>query len=377
MSESKKMPENILNKLMQEIGADDPESVAKIIDTESSGTVLGLVIQSGKSLVMQVYQKCLDFLWGLVRSVLAALLPQLFLRYATGTYLEEYAKDHGLERHPGQFTILPLECTKDAGTSLTLYAGDVFYIVEQEPRRYQVLEETEIDEAATEFQINVEALAPSEVIGDITYIYSKAYNPATGLTWACEEALPINTIEFAFSDLVQTGENPEEDDTLRDRVYALKSLEVIETGIDLYYENLLKTVALVSYVTLDEVDPVDATLTYTIYGASGELTSQTQEEAQIVFDAGKMRTDKGLILLATAYPLAISISRTGGGTENEIINAVNNHFLELNRGADFEACDLYNTLDGLWPDMITRIVPQNIVLPPGRYFVPNTTIQEI
>ena len=194
MSETPVIPEKTLTKLVQEIGADDTQAMATIMDNERQGTVLESVIQSGKSLVMKAYKVCLDSLWHLVQGILRALIPQLFLRYATGTYLEEYAKDHGLERHPGQYTRLTLDCTKDSGISMSLAIGDVIYIVEQNPRRYEVLADQDIDSAVTAFQVLVQALAPFDP--ETGYIFSKDYNAATGLTWDCEEALPFNTIEF-------------------------------------------------------------------------------------------------------------------------------------------------------------------------------------
>lgn len=371
------MPEETLNQMMLELGVDDPDFMADTINSEIAGTVLENLVQSGKSLVMTIFQKCLDALWVLLQSAFRTLIPMLFLRYAIGVWLEEIAKDHGLSRFLGQFTILTLTITKDIGTPLSLSKGDVFYIVEQDPRRYEVLNDMEVDQAESSFQVDVQALAPTDEINGDTYIYSAKYNAATGLEWNCEEALPLNSIAFEESGFVQSGEDPETDASLRSRVYALKSLEAIELGIDLYYKQLLKTVAGVAHVTLDSVDDSDATLYYTLYGATGQLTQDTLDEAQAVFDANKMRTDKGVLALATPYSLSITISKTGGGTENEIINAVNQHFQSMERGEDFESCFLYDHLAESWPDMTVRITPQYAVLPIGNYFVPDTTVQEI
>ncbi|MBU2514508.1 baseplate J/gp47 family protein [bacterium] len=371
------MPEETINKMMQELGVDNPDFVANKIETESSGTVLEKLIQSGKSLVMTIYQKCLDAMWKAFQSAFRYLIPMLYLRYAIGIWLEEIAKDHGLKRFLGQFTILPLTATKDAGTALTLHAGDVFYIIEQEPRRYEVLEDLEIDQAETEFQFNVQALAPTEEISGDTYIYSARFNAPVGLEWDCEEALPINSVAFNESTYVQSGEDPETDDSLRGRVYALKSLEAIELGIDLYYTQLIKTVAGVAHVTLDSVDDQNATLYYTLYGATGQLTQETLDTAQDRFDSSKMRTDKGVLSLASPLLLELTVSRSGGGTESEIINAVNDHFLAMERGEDFESCFLYNSLEKKWPEATFRISPAYFTLPTGNYFVPDTTIEEI
>ncbi len=371
------MPQETLDKLMQEIGVDDSEAVVEKIESEAQGTVLEKLVQSKKSLVMTVYQTCLDYIWEMVRTVISSLLPQLFLRYMTETFLEEYAKDRGLSRFPGQHAILTLEGTKDAGTALTLHVGDVFYIVEQEPRRYEVTAEIEIEETSTDFQFDVQSISTTQPDGDVEYIYGESYNAATGLVWASEEALPINSINFTSGSFAKTGEDPETDDALRNRVYALNSLELLEVGIDLYYENLLKTVPLVAHVTLDNVDDTDATLYYTLYGATGELTQNTLDEAQAIFDAGKMRTDKGVLALASAFTLDITIERKGGGTDSVIVNSVYDHFKDLKNGEDFEACTLYDYLNDLWPDMISRITPQSSALPAGRYFIPNTTVQDI
>ena len=372
-----KMSDETIDTMMKELGVDDSDFIATKVGEETSGTVLESLIQSGKCLFMTIAQKCLDALWATLQSAFRSLIPMLFLRYAAGIWLEEIAKDHGLQRDPGEFTILTLTCAKDAGTSISLTAGDVFYIVEQTPRRYEIFLDQDVDQAETVFTVDVQALAPTEEVNGVTYIYSTEYNAAIGLQWDCEEALPINAVSFEEVDYVQTGEDPETDDSLRGRVYALKSLEAIELGIDLYYTQLLKTVAGVAHVTLDSVDDTTATLNYTLYGATGQLTQETLDEAQAVFDANKMRTDKGVLSLATPYALAITIEQTGGGTDTEIINAVSDHFQSMERGENFESCFLYDHLDAIWPEMIVRITPQNFDLPTGSYFVPNTTVQEI
>jgi baseplate J-like protein len=371
---TEQMPEETLDKMLEELGVDDPDFIAKQIETETAGTVLENLIQSGKSLVMNIWQKCLDQIWVLVQSSFRLVIPMLYLRYATGIWLEEISKDHGLVRFPGQFTILTLTATKEAGDPVTLHTGDIFYIVEQEPRRYQVLEDVEIDGAVTEFEFNVQALAP---VDDDDYLYSARFNAATGLEWDSEDALPLTSVSFEEVTFVTNGEDPETDDSLRDRVYALKSLEAIELGIDLYYTQLLKTIAGVAHVTLDSVDDQTATLNYTLYGATGQLTQETLDEAQAAFDSGKMRTDKGVLSLAEPFALDLTISRTGGGTDGEIINSVSNHFLNLERGENFESFLLYDKLHDEWPTMIFRINPQNYDLPIGNYFVPNTTVEEI
>lgn len=368
------MSEETIEKMMTELGVEDPDFIANRIETETTGTVLESLIQSGKSLVLNIWQKCLDEIWVLCQSAFRFLIPMLYLKYATGIWLEEIAKDHGLTRFIGQFTILTLTAAKEAGTPVTLHAGDVFYIVEQEPRRYEVLEDVEIDGEVTGFEFNVQAIAP---VDDDGYIYSADYNAATGLEWDSEDALPLTSISFEETEFVQSGEDPEGDDTLRGRVYALKSLEAIELGIDLYYTQLLKTIAGVAHVTLDSVDDTDATLNYTLYGATGQLTQETLDEAQAAFDAGKMRTDKGVLSLASPYALDITVSRTGGGTDTEIINAVSDHFLNMDRGQDFESYLLYDELHDLWSSMVFRITPQYYDLPTGYYFVPNTTVEEI
>ncbi len=363
--------------MMEELGVDDSDFIATKIDDETSGTVLENLIQSGKSLVMTIFQRCLDALWVLVQSAFRSLIPQLFLQYATGLWLDEYAKDRGLTRYPGQFTKLTLTATKDSGVGVTLHEGDVFYIVEQEPRRYQVLSDLEVEEAETEFQFQVQALAPTEIENEVTYICSKSYNAATGLEWDCEEALPINTVVYQESEFDQVGEDKEDDDTLRERIFSLISLESIELGISLYYEQLLKTVAGVAHVVLDSVDDSDATLNFSLYGESGQLSQEVMDNALDTFNGAKMRTDKGVLTSAETLSIDITVSRTGGGADSEIISQVSDYFLSLERGEDYESCFLYDLLHDEWPEMVFRLSPQNMDLPTGKFFVPDTTVEAI
>lgn len=371
------MSAETIDKMMEELGVDDQDFVAKEIETESAGTALENLIQSGKSLVLNIWQKCLDQIWLLVQGSFRLLIPMLYLRYATGVWLEEFAKDRGLSRYTGQFTILTLTATKDDGIGVTLHAGDVFYINEQEPRRYQVLADLEVDQIGTTFQFQVQALAPTETEGDITYIFSKDFNAPTGLVWDSEDPLPINSVTFSESEYDQVGEDKESDDGLRSRIYSLISLESIELGVNLYYEQLLKTVGGVAHVTLDSVDDSDATLNYTLYGESGQLSQSIVDDALVVFNAAKMRTDKGVLSSAAAQNIDITVSRSGGGSDAEIINAVGDYFLELTRGENFESCFLYDELHDTWPEMVFRLNPTNLDLPTGKFFVPNTTVEAL
>ncbi len=197
------------------------------------------------------------------------------------------------------------------------------------------------------------------------------------MVWDSEEALPINSVSFNESEYVQVGEDKEADDTLRARIYSLISLESIELGVSLYYEQLLTTVGAVAHVTLDSVDDTNATLYYTLYGESGQVSPAVVTEAETVFEAAKMRTDKGVLSSAESEAINITVSRSGGGTDSEIINAVNDYFLNLKRGENYESCFVYDELHDTWPEMVFRLNPGNLDLPTGRFFVPNTTVELI
>ena len=367
------MPEETVDKLMVELGVDDEDFAVKQIEAGSEGTVLETLVQSARDIVFTIYQRTLDACWKLIQQAFRTLIPQMFLRYATGSWLDEFALDRSLQRFLGQYTILTLSCTKQAGSELTIYQGSVFYIVEQSPRRYQLVSRVDIAEEVTEFEIDVEAIAPI----DGEWIFSEAYNAPVGLTWDSEDALPIDSISFDKTEYVQSGADPEEDEDLRSRILALESLKNIELGVFGYYETLLKTVSQVSYANLDDVDDSTGTMYFSLYGTSGTLGQGVIDEAQAVFDAGKMRTDKGVLAAAESENLDVTINRTGGGTETEVINAVDSFFKTDGRGIDFEASMLYDALADQWPQMIVRISPQNAVLPAGKYFAPITTVLDI
>ena len=367
------MPEERLNKIMEELGVDDAEFVTKKLETETTGTALENLVQSGKDMVFAIWQRTINAPWLLLQAVFRLLIPQLFLRYASGPWLEEYALDHGLELFKGKFTQLTLDLTKDAGTPLTLNAGEVFYIVETDPRRYQVITEMVTEDADTDFQVVVEALAPTED----DYIYSAAYNAAVGLTWDSESPLPINSIQFNLTIYVVTGEDPELDDALRARIFSLRSLKAISLGINLFYQKLLMTVAGVNYALLESVDDANATLYYTIYGETGTPAPEIVTEAQTLFNESKMRTDKGVISGASSEAINITVSRNGGGTNDEIINLVADFFQSMDRGVNFESCFLIDQLVDTWAGMVVRVSPQFQVATISKYFVPVTTVLEI
>ena len=319
--------------------------------------------------------------WKLLMAVIRILIPQLFLRFCTGHWLDEYGMDYGLLRDAGIRTKVTLNLDKTTGTPLSVPAGTVFHIVEALPRRYQTLQSYTPTDAATSVPVQVEAIAPEYIYTDgRTFVQSASYNPAVGLGWASESQLPVNLI--SMNTLDQSGTDPELDDPYRARIFDLRSLKSFILGGWLFYERLLKTVAGVVHVTLDTTDPNTGSMSMTLYGSTGTLPAQTLTDAQTLFDAKKMKTDQGVLSQATALNLNLTMLYKNGGLDAEMLQKVANYFQGIfngtkpgiTRGLSFEAAELHDYCQETWPNLVSRITPQSAVLPTGNYFVPVTTL---
>ena len=351
------MDEKTLETLIEETGLTDAWMTSEI-DTQAAGAGVSDIVGAEADPLTRLLRLLFVDGWALLMALVRMLIPQLFLRYATGHWLDEHAGDNGLLRDPGTQTRLLLDLTKDAALPLTIPAGTVFYVLEANPRRYQTLAEVSPADAATDFSVEVQALCPTSTYSDgRTFYHSARYNPTT------------------------YGTDPETDEALRGRIFSLRDLKNFELGAWLYYERLLKTVAGVAHVTLDATDPNTGSMSMTLYGATGQLTQEALDAVQALFDQKKMLTDQGTLNQATPLNLDLEVLFTSGGTGGEVSQLVADFFQGLyngskpgiTRGAGVESCDLHDYLQETWPQIRTRITPSNAVLPTGKFFVPTTT----
>jgi len=379
-----KMDDAKLEALVSELGVAD-DWMANQVQTEAATQGVGAIVGAKSDPFTRLLDLCLDAGWRMIMAAFRALIPNLFLRYAAGHWLDEHGLDMGIERDLGAKTILTLDLSKTAGTPLAAPAGTVFYILEAEPRRFQTLIDLSPLDADTAFTVQVEALCPESLYLDgRTQMFSAAYNPAAGLEWASESQLPLDLVSYAgVAD--NAGTDPEDDETYRVRLLNLKSLKNFLLGGWMYYERLIKTVSGVAQATLDSTDPNTGTMSITLYGVTGEVPGATLAEAQTTFDGKKMLTDQGNLSAAAPSNLAISLPYKNGGTNAEMLQAVADFFSGIAngtragivRGAGFESCDLHDYLQEDWPDIKTRISPISAALPTGKFFVPNTTLSAL
>jgi len=376
------MDDKTKQRLVDELGI-TPDWADQKVQAEVAAGPLAAILQSAAEPFFELFRVVIAAGWTLFYQSMLALVPQLFIRYASGHWLDERALDDGLSRDPGQKTKLLLDCTKANGTPLTIDPGTVFFISEANPRRYQATAAVSPLDTDTAFQVEVEAICPTafDAALGVELVYSEAYNAPTGLVWECESALPFTGIAYAGPGYVLTGEDPESDEVLRDRVFSKRSLGSVNPGGVLYYITLLKTVAGVAHVTHDATDPATLTMTYTLYGATGALDAQTQAAAQTLGDAQKMETDQLTIALAGPEVLPLLLSVSGGPPEADLIQSVSDHFAALARGQDFEEGPLYGYIFSqfllAYPAMILRIDTNFATLPVGKYWVPQTTVQAL
>ncbi len=374
------MDETKLETLVNELGLSD-NYMADQIQAEAAKQGISSIVGALSDPFTRLLDICLVGAWLLVMAAFRLLIPQLYLRYATGHWLDEQGLDNGLERDLGTKTKLTLDLVKAAGTPLSAPIGTVFYILESSPRRYQTLVDITPLDADTNFTAQVEAICPESLYLDgRAQVFSTAYNAAAGLDWACESQLSFSGITFAgVTDLA--GTDPEDDEAYRARIINLRSLKNFLLGGWLYYERLLKTVAGVAQCTLDSADPNTAMMSITLYGETGQVPGATLSEAQALFDAEKMKTDHGVLNAAAPLNIDIELLYKNGGTDAETRQKVADFFQgKMNgtregiiQGTDFEASDLHDYAQETWPDLKTRITPQSMALPTGNFFTPTTT----
>jgi len=376
------MDDNTRETLLTEIGVPGEDWAKNEIQTQASGSEVEGVVSTLFDPVVRVFHDCLDLGWKAVRLGLKNLLPMLFIRWATGHWLDEHAADHGLARDLGRKTELTLIFTPDV-IDQVVDVGTVFFTLGTDPKRFEVITKTTGAAIGTPFNIEVRALCPSLVELDtygqpVTYLYSKAYNVPGNMPFDCEDAtITFTAIDYNGPETIQ-GTDPEVDDTLRARIYDQKALKNLVPGLELYYQTLFKTVTGVSGATLDAVDPTIGQLSFTIYGTGGQVTQAILDECFALFQANKHETDHTILTSASPQAEVFNIPHIGGGTDAEIIALAGDYFngvenlgvAGLARGANFWACNLHDYLQATWPTLKTNITPNNVALNANSYFAP-------
>ncbi|MDH5561658.1 MAG: baseplate J/gp47 family protein [Deltaproteobacteria bacterium] len=374
------MDDSQVEILLNEIGVPSEDWMSTEMETQAAGTPVEWLIESLSSAVTWVFYHLFDQAWRMIRGILASLIPMIFIRHATGHWLDEHAEDHGLARDIGLKTLLPLTLGKDAGSDLVVPIGTVFFTKGSNSKRFKTLVEVTGSSAATSFNVQIEAVCPVDVDanGITTAIYSAAYNVVGGTLFDCEDTnLPITSFTYTGPP-DQSGEDPETDDNLRARIFALKALKNLDPIQELFLINLFTSVTGVTGATLDSIDPNTAMMDFTLYGSTGTIDQPTLDAAQAEFDANGHLTDHVTLSGAQPQPITLTLLHADGGIDADIQSKAGDFFNGLAngnreglpRGANFESSDLHDYLQETWPDLRTRITPQNDTLVTGYFFAP-------
>lgn len=349
-------------RLLAEIGLGDPHWIENRLNDAVRGTPWERVAQTNQSVFFNLFKVLFRDVYRKFLFALRALLPQLFIRTASGRWLEEHAADHGMTRHLGRKARWALTFTKESHQPFSVQTGDRFFAGEFDPLVFLAVNDSEFG-AETQGEILVEA----EAIG-------QRYNVLRGSINRSEVAYPLEDLAHPAEPLVY-GADRESDAGLRGRLLAVRRSGDIQLGTEPYYLYLLKTVPLVVHATLDAVS-AHAVMTFSVYGEGG-LSAETVREAQALLDGKKMATDRCVVRAAEATPLALRVQLAGSYGEAEVRAIVVAFFQKMGRGDDFESSLLAHDLYEQIPTLIRiRVTPQTAALEHGGFFIPQPTFDD-
>jgi hypothetical protein len=362
------MDQNTIETLASEIGFNDENLVIDTFEAEKAGTAIDNPIRSTNSIVIELFKKNINSPYTSFLSAFKKLIPQFYARYATGTWLIEHAKDVGLEQAKGRKAKYELTINKDIGTELNIPKDTIFLTGGLDPRKYQTLQEYSfsagVGSGTEDIIIEVESLE----IG-------VKFNVQAGLINQTQSVLDVNTITNLSSEPLVSGKDLESEDSLRTRILNVKQSN-IDLGIEDYYLTRLQSLEYVENATLDNVNDVDATLYFTIYGATG-LSQEDADNATIALKAEKMATDKLVVNYAQPENLSLTIDAQGIFNAIDIQNAVTQFFVKIEKGTDFYGTNLADYLYDQFADLKNLIcTPQYQSLPTGRYWLATTTVND-
>ncbi|MDT8447348.1 MAG: baseplate J/gp47 family protein [bacterium] len=364
-----------IDQLMTEIGLGDENAIDGAIDQNLSGTIYAEAARTKNSVLFNIFYALFREPYRLFRESVKAMLPQLFISSATGTWLERFAEDYDLSRDPGAKAVFELQVMKTNGQPLNIPVGTIFYVLEPNPRQYKTTQE---------YSFAVDA---SEVVGgdpDLCLIEVEAlemgsrYNVAAGqISKTLGTTLPIDSITNLSS--VQGGRDLETDDALRDRIFAKKWSQNLQYGVDAKYLAALESVSAVKYAKLESVTPSNGILNYVVYGA-GTIHEDDVALAQAALDAVLMSTDVADVTPAASYGFNLTVVLHAAVNQVEVTKQIEAYFEQIERGADF-----YSSLLALWlyerfPELVgtpIEITPDLEELIGATFFYPTINLQVV
>lgn len=359
------MPEETVDLIVNQLGIQDETALDAVLAEAATGTVWAKAAQTKNSIFFTIYTVLIRTPFSFCIALIRALVPQIYTTYKTGEFLNQDRIDHALDAFIGLKAVHQLTLTKEAAVDLTIDPNTVFYVDENNPRRFQTLVLYEFSEAEESVLIDVEAVE----IGLV-------YNVGQGLITKCETALPVLTISNDSSAPKQPGADPETPAELRARIHAIKGQQ-IRPGMELFYENVLLSVGAVTSVTLDEVTD-DGIQYYTIYGA-GPLDGSVTAEAQAAIDEVLIFGDQAVVIAASSQLLELTMQIDAEYNEATVTAAIDIYFASvIPRRTNFESSILFSYLQenvsGL-AGVAMRCVPVHLDLENGKYFTPDMTYE--
>jgi len=358
------MPSETVDLILNQLDIQDETAFDTVLQNAAAGTIWEKAAQTRNSVFFTIYTVIMRAPYSFCLALYRLLIPQIYTTYKTGEFLNQDRIDHVLPEFLGIKAIHTLTITKDPA-DLTIDPGTVFYVSENNPRRFKTLVLYEFTDNEETVLIDVEA-----------FEVGLRYNVGAGLITECEESLPVISISNLSTTPKQPGANPETEEETRARILSVKGQQ-IRPGMELFYINILTAVAAVTVATLDDVTE-DGIQYYTIYGA-GPLDGSVTAEAQAAIDEVLIFGDKAVVLAAVAQTLDIALMIDAEYSEIAVSAAISEYFASvLPRRTNYESSLLFDylsetitTLD----DRAMRSDPVFSVLQIGKYFVPNMTYE--
>lgn len=313
---------NILDEIFPVPELDELKE-AKIQELNDAGFCItnfnsGGVFHTLMMIMLQIYREFIQFF--------RTVLNQMYVKHATGQWLELRASDYSKTRKPASKTygVLMLKCT-DSHTSLTIPKGTTFKtdkdINGDELRFFSTEDVILLAEAE---QIEVPVVAEKE---------GTAYNVSAGQIVNCTRHLEgIDTITNETDWITKEGTDLEDIESLRSRT--LNSWSDLATGTTAAkYKAAAEKVTGVLYVDVDQLHPrgqgsVDIIVTSTAGAASEELITEVTEAVEEV----KGAYDNLLVKSATTINQDVVIKAvlpalvSSEGVQERIEYAVRNYF---------------------------------------------------
>ncbi|OGG99584.1 MAG: hypothetical protein A2600_08890 [Candidatus Lambdaproteobacteria bacterium RIFOXYD1_FULL_56_27] len=351
--------------MMAEINLADDTAMETKIKEASVGTLFENAAITKNSVFFNLLMILFKEPYRLFLQAVEALLPQLFVSSATGTWLERFATDYDLTRSLGAKARLWVRVTKTNASPLEITTDLLFSVFEANPRTYVPVQNYSFDAPTTNCDILVEAL-------EIGQKYNLLNNQITQVSGG------LNVLTVTNFAAAIAGTDVETDLELRTRILNKKWSQSLDYGIEAKYQAALLSVPEVEFALLDSVDPVTATLHFTLYGAG--LNSNLAADALVALESVLMATDLAVVELASSETLNLTIQLFVPhplALETKVLDQVNTYFAGMPRGQNFDESLLVYHLYRNVPELVgspIHLTPETAVLPLGKYFSPTVTI---